>query len=183
MLRAVLATALAVALLAASLPPIDQARRDNADAQVRSQLERLSTAAREISAHDDAVPVGTAGARRTLTLRIPSRGWRATGVDHVAIGGVPGNATTDTGRSDVLAWRVTGGPRRILRIEGVDLHTVVDGRVSSDERPLVVRAPGRHVLELSLVRRRGGTVVLVRGFKPHEGARVARARSLLTGDR
>lgn len=183
MLRAVLATALAVALLAASLPPIDQARRDNADAQVRSQLERLSTVARELSAHDDAVPVGTAGARRTLTLRIPSRGWRASGVDHVAIGGVPRNETTDPPRSDVLAWRLTGGPQRILRVEGVDLHTVVDGRVASDDRPLVVRATGPHVLELSLVRHRGRPVVLVRRFKSHEGARVARARSVRSGDR
>lgn len=183
MLRAVLASALAVALLAASLPPIDQARRDQADAHVRSQLERLSTAAHELAADNDPVPVGTDGATRTVTLTVPARGWRATGIARVAIGGVPGNDATDAAGSDVLAWRLTGGPRRTLRIEGLDVHTVLDGRVAPDERPLVLRASGRHVVELALVRYRGGPVVLVRRFKPEEGAREGRARSVRSGRR
>lgn len=160
MLRAVLAVGLAVALLAASLPPIDRARRDTADANVRSQLERLATAARELAADNDPVPVGSAGARRVVTITVPDRGWGAAEVAHVAIGGVTGNTTTDPRGSDVLAWRLTGGPRRSLRVEGVDLFAVADGRVTPDAQALVLRG-GRHVLELALVRHRGRSVVLV----------------------
>lgn len=178
MLRAVLAVALAVALLAASLPAVDRAQRDHADSQVRSQLERLATAARALAARNDPVPVGNAGATRTVTLRLPARGWRSTGVAYVAIGGVPENAATDTPDGDVLAWRLAGGPPRVARLEGVAIHTVSDGRVAPDGRPLVVREPGRHRVELSLVRRRGRPVVLVRRFKPEGGTSPERARGV-----
>lgn len=178
MLRAVLAVALAVALLAASLPAIDRAQHDHADSQVRSQLERLVTVARALAARNDPVPVGNAGATRTLTLRLPARGWRSAGVAYVAIGGVPGNATTDTSDGDVLAWRLTGGPPRVVRVEDIAIHTISDGRVAPDGRPLVVRESGRHRVELSLVRHRGRPVVLVRRFKSEDGTNPGRARGV-----
>lgn len=178
MLRAVLAVALAVALLAASLPAVDRARRDHADSQVRGQLERLATAARTLAARNDPVPVGNAGATRTVTLRLPARGWRSAGVAYVAIGGVPGNVTTDTPDGDVLAWRLAGGPTRVVRVEDVAVHTVADGRVAPDGRPLVVHEPGRHRVELSLVRHRGRPLVLVRRFKSEDGTSPERARSV-----
>jgi len=177
-LRAVLAVALAVALLAASLPAVDRARRDHADSQVRGQLERLATAARALAARNDPVPVGDAGATRALTLRLPARGWRSAGVAYVAIGGVPGNATTDTPDGDVLAWRLAGGPPRVVRVEGVAVHTVADDRIAPDGRPLVLRESGRHRVELSLVRHRGRPVVLVRRFKPEDGTSPERARGV-----
>lgn len=180
MLRAVLAVALAVALLAASLPAVDGARRDHAASQVRSQLERLATAARDLAARNDPVPVGNAGATRTVTLRLPARGWHSAGVAYVAIGGSPENDTTDTPEGDVLAWRLVGGPPRVLRVEGVDLRTVMvaGDRLAPDGRPLVLRGSGRHRVELSLVRHRGRPVVLVRRFMPENGTNGTRARGV-----
>lgn len=178
MLRAVLAVALAVALVAASLPVIDRARRDHADARIQSQLERLSSVARELATNNDPVPVGAAGARRTVRLHVPGRGWHTTGVAYLAVGGAPGEDTPETAGGDVLAWRLPGGPRRVRRIEGVDLRTVVDGRVASDRRPLLVRGSGRRTVQLALVRHRGRPVVLVRRFKPGDGTTSGRARTI-----
>lgn len=177
MLRAVLAVAIAVALLAVSLPPIDAARRDTADSALRGTLEHLETVAENLEGNNDPVPVGSAGASRTATVRIPARGWHGVEVTRVTIGGLKGADSADTNGSDVFGWRLRGGPRHVLRVDRVDIHTVAAGIVLPDDRPLVLREPGRHVLELRLVRLEGKPVVLVRRFKPENGPIRGRGRT------
>lgn len=163
MLRAVLAVALAVALLAASLPAIDGARRDHADREVGSQLRQVGATLERFAARNDPVPPRGAGARATVRLHLPGRTWGTARVAYVAVGGAK-NATDPAG-SDVLAWRVAGGPERTLRVDGIDLQVGGDGRIGPDGEPLVLHEPGRHRLVLALVSRDGRPVVLVRRFK------------------
>lgn len=177
MLRAVLAVAIAAALLAVSLPPIDAARRDNADSAMRRTLEHLETVTENLERNNDPVPVGSAGATRTVTVRIPARGWHGVEVTRVTIGGLKGADAADTNGSDVFGWRLRGGPRHVLRVDRVDIHAVAAGTVLPDDRPLVLGEPGRHVLELRLVRLEGNPVVLVRRFKPENGPIQGRART------
>lgn len=170
MLRAVLAVALAAALLAVSLPVVEDARRDHAGSRVRSELRGVERAARALAADSDPVPVGAAGARRSVTVRLPARGWHAAPVAFVAVGGTVGNASDPAG-SDVLAWRLAGGPRHAIRVEGIDIHRAEGGELAPDGRPLVLGGAGRHDLRLSLASHDGRAVVLVRrrGFNREDG--------------
>lgn len=151
MIRAVLAVALAAAILSLSLGAIDDARVANADARIEAGADRLVAAAEALAATDQPVPPGRPGARRVLELSLPARTWSAAGVDAVEVGALPGRPA---GRGGV-AWTVPGGPRRVLRVEGVAL------RGSTPDGTLVLRRSGTHRLVLALVERDGRRVVVV----------------------
>jgi hypothetical protein len=161
-LRAVLGVALAVALVAAATPALEDARTERTERLAERELSRVGTAA-ETLAREEAP-----GARRTLTLSFPDRSPTAARLDYVALGGLPSGASavekssvTDTDERDVLAVRVAGGRRRICRV-GVDLRVVRDGtRSTADSRPLVRRDGGTHAVTLRLVRLDGHRVVVV----------------------
>lgn len=150
MLRLVTAVVLTVALMAVASPAIDDARRDAAADAVRGDLARVESVATDLLRRDEA------GARRVVTVAVPSRTWTNAGVERVVIGAAPG--LTDTGRDDVVAVRLRGGPEYAFRV-GVDLQ--IDG---SDDGTIVLRRPGRHRLSLAL--RPGGVVTLDRLSNP-----------------
>jgi hypothetical protein len=143
MLRTVLAVALAIALLGVSLPAVDSARVTHAESDVQRSLTRLETAATELAAHNDAVPNGTVGARRHLTLSLPSERWGQAGLDSLSF--PPG--------STHLSWRVRGGDHRTYA-SSVPLAGPSGG--------LKLNEGGHHRIILALHHRNGREVVVVR---------------------
>lgn len=148
-IRTVVTVALAAAILAASLPAVERARVQQADARVAGELERLEQVARALVATNDPVTEGTP-ARQRVTLHLPVRSWGSAGLELFRVP-PPG-----PGPDPEVTWQVRGGrpharqlPR--IRLAGPsDGLTIGDGgrqRVvlelrTLDERPaVVVRRP------------------------------------------
>lgn len=170
MIRVALAALLAVVLLGAATPAIDDARTSTTEQTLRADLARVGAAAEALTARHDAVRPEAGPARRTVRLVVPERGWGRTRAT-VTVGAGP------TGER--LAWQVGDGPRRTVRV-GVELRPWRDGRPATEELRL---GPGRHRLVLSLVRIDGRPVVAVRGFKSDTGRTSPRVRRRVGSER
>ncbi len=144
-IRTVVTVALAVAMLGASLPAVDRARVQHADARVTSEVERLERAAEALAATNDPVPSGTTPARRLLTLRLPVQSWGAAGIDRFQV-------SPPTADADVV-WRVQGGTVTARRLSAVRLAGPANG--------LHLDRGGRHRLRLELRSRENRPIVLV----------------------
>lgn len=152
MIRTAVAVALAVALLAASLPAIDTARVQRSDAEIRDELDDLVGEARALAATNDAVGAG-GSARRVVTLRLPTAGFASAGTGQVRLAAPrPGRPAGTTGSA--LSWRADGGANHTVRPDGVPIR-----RPGGD--PLIVENGGRREVVLSLVERGGDRVVVV----------------------
>jgi len=154
MLRVVFAAALTVVLVGVALPAIDDARRTNAAAAVQGDLQTVERAALSLLETDEDTP--GAGARRSVTVRLPSRSWTSVGIEYVSVGGPPGEPPADPGQG-VVVYRVRGGEPRRLALD-VPLYTP-DG-------PVVLRGDGEHRLTLGVERIDGQRVVTVRLADP-----------------
>lgn len=154
MIRVVLAVVLTTALLGVSLPAIDDARRDHSETTVRTELQRVERAATDLLDTDD--PTAD-GARRVVTVHLPTRSWTDAGVDGVTI------SPSRTGSGGRFTWTVEGGTRTVRRLPDVPIRT------NSHGAPLTLNASGRHRLVLSLDGERGDPVVTVRTFTSDEG--------------
>jgi hypothetical protein len=148
-IRVVLAAALSVALLAASLPAVDDARADRTATALDATLSRVERAAVDLATSEAPTPAGVAGARRVVDVRLRPSSWTSAPVAWVSLGGRPGGPP-----EDVLAYSVADRPPETVDVEGVDL-VAADG-------PVVLRGPGRHVVVLELVWRDGRGAVRVR---------------------
>lgn len=143
MLRTALAVVVAAALLGMALPVIEDARIGHAESQVRTELGHLETEAADLRATSDPVAPGAAGARRQHSLLLPGATWASAGVERVRI---PPTANGS------VHWRVSGGRARTTS-PSPPLVAPPDG--------LVLEAPGRHRLSLTLQRHDGRAVVVV----------------------
>lgn len=145
MIRAVLAVCLAVALLGVAVPAVENASRDHSASVADAELDRLRATLADLAATDDALPAHSPGARRLVTLRIPTPDLAAAPLAYLAVGGVPEAASGESTPEapDRLAYRLRGGEPRTVSVP-VDLHT-------PGEDPLVLRSPGRHRVRCELV--------------------------------
>ncbi|MFC5367038.1 DUF7311 family protein [Salinirubrum litoreum] len=145
MIRAVLAVCLAVSLLGVALPAVENASSDHSARLADAELTRLRATLTDLAATDDALPADSPGARRLVTLRIPTPDLTAAPVAYLAVGGVPdSDSRPGTGSTpDRLAYRLDGGQPRTITVP-VDLRT-------ADRDPLVFRSPGRHRLRCRLL--------------------------------
>lgn len=150
--RVAVAVALAAALLAVSLPEIERARVDHADARIAAEVDRLERVATALAADNDLVPDGGTPARTHLTLHLPERSWGASGTEAVRI--PPPDADAD------VVWRATDGETRQRTVPDVELAGPPDG--------LVLGEGGRHRLLAELRRSEDGRTVRVR--RPEPGA-------------
>lgn len=150
--RVVVAVALAAALLAVSLPVVEDARVDHGDSRIASEVKRLERVAAGLATENDLVPDGGTPARTALTLHLPERSWGTSGTD---VFHVP-NESAD---ADVV-WAVTDGQSRRRTLSGVSL----DGPPSG----LVLHEGGRHRLVAELRRGEDGRTVRVRRDIPDD---------------
>lgn len=158
MLRVVVAVTLAASLLGVSMPAVDTARIDHADARVVAELEGLAATAERLRTRNDPSPPGTLGARRTVTLHLPGPSWGSAGLDSLSIPASPVGSSVP--ERTVVSWRVEGGsrttrvlsapvvgPRGGLTLEGGGTRQIVVELVSrggeGKKEPVVrVRRPG-----------------------------------------
>ncbi|MFB6102022.1 MAG: ABC transporter [Haloplanus sp.] len=144
MIRVALAVFLTVALLAAVMPALDEGRATRTAIHLDGVTDRIERAVHGLRAHEDPTPPGVVGARRIVTVRLPTPSWTAVGA-----------TLRIDGAHDRIGYRLDGRRPHRTTIRGVDLRTP-DG-------PLVVGSPGRHRLVVSLVRADGVGVVVGRG--------------------
>ena len=139
-IRVVLAVVLTLALMAVSLPAVDDARTARTASSLDAASDRVRSTSERLVATSDPVG-GETTARRVVRLDLPTRGW----------GARAGRLRLRDGR---VARRVDGGDWHVVRVPAL---VVPDGS-------LVVR--GRTRLVLTHRRRAGRSVVVVRrGFK------------------
>lgn len=169
MIRVVLAAVLAVALLGVATPAIDDAGRSSTDRRLASDLSRVASVAETLDARHDAVRPEAGPATRTVLIDVPDGGWGR------APATVVFGAGTDHRR---LEWQVESGPRRAVRV-GIELRVWRNGDPTAGELRL---GPGRHRLELALVRTGAGPAVAVRGFKSDTEGNSPRVRVGFVGD-
>ena len=141
MIRAVLAVATAVALLAVAGPALADARVDTTADRIATAGERLDRAAADLAASSTAVRPGEPPARRTVRLRLPE-GFAAASVGFVGIGPPAalrdaGDGPTDRGDGGgptpaddaartAFGYRIRGGPLRTVPLSNV---ATTDGSV------------------------------------------------------
>jgi hypothetical protein len=165
--RPVLAVALAVALLSVTLPAVDTARAERADAQVASEVRRLAEQLRSLQRRDDPALTRSNGPRWYVTLELPRRSWTSDGVDYVAIDAGRNETATGVrvGRSvangTLVAWQTDGRDRRLAYLPSLAVRAGHD-----DDEPLILDGGGSHRLALSLVRTNATTSVTV--WRPDE---------------
>jgi hypothetical protein len=139
--RVLLAVGIAAALLAASLPAVEAVRTDRTAAEMDRTADRIETAGRSLLAADEA----EAGARRVVTVSLPTASLTAAGVDRFAI---------DCGKRCAVSYRLRGSTTHVNRLP-IPLSTP-DGVVTFSKA-------GTHRLRLGLSRANGRRVVTVRG--------------------
>lgn len=141
-IRAAVTVTLAMVLVAASLPAVEEARIRHSDDRVAAEVDRLERAAAALAGDNEVVP--TDPARSRLMLVLPRRSWGDSGFDYLSI-------SNETGAVDVR-WSVRDGPNR-TRHTAVDLVGAGDG--------LRIDAGGRQRLVLELHRRATERIVVV----------------------
>lgn len=157
MLRVVLATVLAAALVGTAFHALDSAARDHANADLERTAERLTAAAADLRDREQAVPAGRTGARRVVTVRVPAEDWTTAPVEYLAVGGRP--TDQPSGSAPAVSWRVAGSYEQTRHVTGV---RVVGRDETGHDGVVVVEEPGTHRLALTLVEVEGRETVVVR---------------------
>lgn len=189
MIRAVLAVLLAVALLSASFPVIEDAREDRSATLVESELDVVETAGIDLVSTEQPIELdkskraehgkettttGLATAsRRSLSVDVPGQTLTEAPVEYVALGGVPAEDRPDERLGSdpgtdhehhqnpgVLVYRLADSDVQIRHTPVEFRAKNANGAVSPRGEPLVLR--GDAELTLSLVELDGDRVVLVR---------------------
>jgi len=148
--RLVLAVALTTALIATALVPLGDARRERASAVVAEQASAIERHGGALLASDD--PIDGPGARRTVTLGLPTRTWTSAPVDRLTV------QPASDAKPASISWRVAGEQTHVRHLPGVPLASV-------DGTPLVIRGTGTHRLTLALDGHADEPVVTVRRLK------------------
>ena len=149
MIPLVVAAALAVATLAVALPAVDDARTARTDATIEGTADRIERAGRALATTEDAAPTRSTAATRRVAFTLPRRSLTAAHPEFVAVGGPPdgpGNRLTVT-------YAVSSPTHRH--------HLGIPIPVRTPQGPVVFRDPGRHAVELALVRGDDGPELVV----------------------
>lgn len=150
MIRVVLTVLVAVALLATTMPALEDARTATAAERLETETDRVERAVGGLVSGSTSVSDPSLAARTTVTVRAPA-GVSAPQIDRLALV-EPTGAGADAGAA--LRYRIDGGRRRTLPIapeSTVATVEVVGG-------PIALRTRGESRLELRLVDDGGPTV-------------------------
>ncbi|WP_121822208.1 DUF7311 family protein [Halostella salina] len=145
--RVVIAVLLAGALVAVSLPLVDDGRGRATDRQVRGEITRVERAAADLLATEETVADRSRAPRRTVTVSLPERSWHRAGVEQLTVRPPPDGAST--GR---IRYAVAGRPEAVATLD-VPLRPADDS--------LELRGSGEYRLRLRLVRVDGDRTVVV----------------------
>jgi len=156
-IRVVLTVLIAVALLAASLPALEDARAATTAERLDTEAERVERAVGGVVSGSVAVEDPSLAARTTTTVRAPS-GVTARSVERLAL--VDRGASADTGGRDrvALRYRLDGGPEGVVPV--VPSALPADVTVVGEE--LDLRTGGESRIELRFVDDDGPTVEIMR---------------------
>ena len=154
MIRVVLTVLVAVALLAASMPALDDARVATTEERIETESDRVERAVGGLTAGSMSVSDPSLAARTTVTVRAPS-GVTAARVDRLALVG-PDRSENDSGAA--LRYRIDGGRARTASI----VPGPVGATVEVADGPIALRTRGESRLELRLVDDGGPTVRIAR---------------------
>jgi hypothetical protein len=146
-IRVALTVLVAVALLAAATPALEDARTATTAERIEAEADRLDRAVGGLVSGSASVGDPSLAARTTVTVRVPS-GFGAAPVDGIAL--VEPETTADA----ALRYRIDGGPERTVPIApgGVDAAVAVDGGA------VALRPGGESRLALRFVDDGGPTV-------------------------
>lgn len=156
-IRAVAAVLLAVALLAVSMPAIDDARVTTSTERVETTADRIERAAGRLAADSVAVADPELAGRSVLVVTAPS-GFTAASIDRLQIVDAPANATRVETDGVYLVYRFRHGSRQTVHVPPPT--DAVDVDVAGGSVPL--RTSGESRLVLRLVEADGPTVQIAR---------------------
>jgi hypothetical protein len=148
-IRLVVAAALAVATLAVALPAVDDARTARTDATIEGTADRIERAGRALATTEDAAPTRSTAATRRVAFTLPRRSMTAAHPEFVAVGGPPDGP----GNRSTVTYAVSSPTHRH--------HLGIPIPVRTPQGPVVFRDPGRHAVELALVRGDDGPELVV----------------------
>lgn len=148
MLRAVLAVLVVAAIVAVTQPAIQQGRQDHASTLLADEVDALLDQGRDLVRTDEAT--AGPGARRIVTVELPSPQRFSSGASYVEI---------DGDDPSTVEWAVEDGRSQRRVLDGLRLRT-------PDGEPLRLERPGDHRLVLGLAGSPGNPVVDVRRFEP-----------------
>ncbi|WP_049984537.1 hypothetical protein [Halorubrum sp. BV1] len=154
MIRVVLTVAVAVALLAASMPALETARVTTTTERLDSEVDRIERATARVVSGSVAVTEPSLAARASVTVRAPS-GVTAASIDRIALVEVAG-PRPDT--PVALRYRPTGGRDRYLPLR----TDAVPARIDLATGVIDLRPGGESRLELRYVDDGGPTVRITR---------------------
>ncbi|WP_280585687.1 hypothetical protein [Halorubrum sp. Boch-26] len=163
MIRVVLTVLVAVALLAAAAPALEDARAATTVERLDTEADRVERAVGGLVSGSVSVADPALAARTTVTVRVPS-GFGAAPVERVVLvetEGVDGAETAETNAAEAdvaIRYRIDGGPDRSVPIVpgGVGAAVAVDGGA------IALRPGGESRLVLRLVDDGGPTVRIAR---------------------
>lgn len=153
MIRVVTAVLLAVALLAVSMPAIDDARVTTSMDRLETTADQIERAAGEVAADSVAVADPALAGRSVLVVTVPS-GFTAAPIDQLRIVDAPASATHTDVDGVQLVYRLRHGSPQALHIPPPT--DAVDIDVAGESVPL--RTSGESRLVLRLVEAEGPTV-------------------------
>ncbi|WP_323191986.1 hypothetical protein [Halostella sp. PRR32] len=145
--RVVIAAVLATALVAAALPAVDAGRERASDTHLRGEVDELERSAAALLEREETAWTESNAPQRTVTVRIPERGWWRAGVDFLAI-----RAPPDGSARGRVTYKVDGRRERVCTL---------DLAMRPRNGPIDIRRAGEHDLRLRLVRDDGNRTVVV----------------------
>ena len=154
MIRVVLTVLVAVALLAATTPALEDARRSTTVERLDAEADRVERAVGDLVAGSVSVDDPALAAQTTVTVRAPS-GFDAAQVERLVL--------VETAEGVAIRYRIDGRPERTIPIApgGVAAAVAISGDETGGDR-IVLRPGGESRLVLRLVDDGGPTVRIAR---------------------
>jgi len=153
-IRIVLTVAVAVALLAASMPALETARATTTAERLDSEVDRIERATASVVSGSVAVTDPSLAARASVTVRVPS-GVTAASIGRIALVEVGGPRP---GTRIALRYRLVGGRDRYLPLRA----DAVAARIELATGVVDLRPGGESRLELRYVDDDGPTIRITR---------------------
>lgn len=157
MIRVVLTVLVAVALLATSLPALENARTATTVERLDTEAERVERAVGGVVSGSVAVEDPSLAARTTTTVRVPS-GVTAAPIERIALVDGGGPAGAEGPEHVSLRYRLDGGPDRVVSV----VPTALPASVTVVGEEVVLRTSGESRIQLRLVDDDGPTVEIAR---------------------